>query len=468
MKRLSFLLFILLSGIAIAETCSDLFQSMPSGNYMKKEVLIPGEIKVKNRYAKTVIKNAVEKYSGKTFTGDTFQQAVDEVFTSISQRTDLDDLAKADEMAKFGRELNGVFEEMVAKFPAKGDINAPDIAAWILRKEAIDEVKSVKFAIARKMALLENFKPSDYIKVKKDDFVITIGDRQKELTHMELGQYEKYVESWVYRNKNPDHKKAKLFEDIDEGSLGVLSIGDIRDITSYNLWPMYLKEHDMRHIHYAFSHPMAIAAMFQTTRSKNSMRYVMMGGLYEGVDRIQYTHETALNKFFSESIAAEKVLGINRNLDLEEAMLTLATASNKDLKAIAKGTGAEDQIKGFVEQLGDWKPKIVEGTDFQGKALSGLDFEQEIDMVVDKYTKDVKKSEAFKRKLLDNKELELTEKEEVFMKMTNYQLNSESPEIVIDGIRFKNDGRGHYYGDASTRWGTEDTTPTAPIGIGEQ
>ena len=97
-----------------------------------------------------------------------------------------------------------------------------------------------------------------------------------------------------------------------------------------------------------------------------------------------------------------------------------------------------------------------------------LDFEEEINQVVDRYTKNVKKSEAFKRKLLDNKELELTEKEEMFMKMTNYQLDPESPEIVIDGIRFKNDGRGHYYGDATSSWGREEGTPTAPIGIGDQ
>jgi hypothetical protein len=202
------------------------------------------------------------------------------------------------------------------------------------------------------------------------------------------------------------------------------------------------------------------------------MRYVMMGGLYEGVDRVQYTHETALNKFFSESIAAEKALGIKRNLDLEESMLTLAIASQKDLNAIAKATGAESHINGFVEQLGDWKPKVVIDSDFQAKTLKGgLDFEKEIDDVVDRYTKKVKKSEAFKRKLLDNNGTELTKDEEIFMKMTNYQLDPESPEIIIDGIRFKNDGRGHYNGDGYSSWGWSNDTPPAnpaPIGIGDQ
>lgn len=469
MKNLFTVLTLLFTLNAFAEdACNMLFSEMPSGSYFKSDVVIPSDIRINRKYPKTVIKNAVKKYAGVQFTGETFDEALETVFQSIGKRTDIDDIAKADEMAKFGRELNDVFEGMIKKHPADGGINAPKLKAWTLRKEAIDEVKSIKFNLAKKISQFENFKKSEYIEVNPEDFLITQGSNKETLTHMRLEDYPKYVESWVHYSKDADSAGAKLFRDIDEGDLGVLEIGQIRDITSYNLWPMYLKKHDMRHIHYARSHPMAVAVMMQTSRSKNSRRYVMMGGLYEGVDRVQYTHETALNKFFGSQIAADEALGINRNLDLEEAMLTLAIAPNDDLVKIANATTPAD-IDEFISDLGDWRPKRVKSSsDFNGLAQDGRTLDQEVDDMVESFTTDVHKSNAFNRKLMDDNSIELTEQEELFMKSMNFQINPEDPEIVIDGIRYKNDGRGHYNGDGYGSWGGGDPNNPAPIGIGDQ
>ena len=437
--------------------CNTLFQNMPSGHYLKKDVIIPGNVTVKGVAAKKVIQDSVKKYTQKTFTGDTFDEAIEMLYKHLKSQTNMDDLAKSNTMGKFYRDIDGVLEAMVAKHPAKGTLEAPDLKAWVLRKEAIDEVKTVKFQIARKVGDLEYFKAADYVTIPKDKFVITQGSNQTKLTHMPLERYGEYVESWIHYGKKKASPGAKLFREIDEGSLGVLDIGDIRDITSYNLWPMYLKEHDMRHIHYGLTHPMALAAMMQTTRSKNHRRYVMMGGLYEGVDRVQYTHETALNKFFGEQIGASDVLDIKRNLDLEEAMLTLAIVADDDLVRIAKATGAEGQINGFMSDLGNWKPKKIQGTDFQGKALNGRGLDEDIEHMVETFKIDLEKSEAFKRKLLDDNSITLTPEEDFFMKKMNFQIDPHQPEIVIDGIRYKNDGRGHFsYGDDAV-----------PIGIGD-
>lgn len=433
----------------------------PSINYNKKDIEFP-LVKTPKGYAGSAVRELVRKYTKSTVYVDdikTFDKAIDAVAEYIEKKK-ISPIKKADEMAEFAKSMNPIFESMIEKFPAKGTIEAPDLVAWKLRKDAIDEVKTIKYRMATKMLDFEQFKLTDYVEVQRNQFVPTKGTNESVLTHMPLEKYPNYVESRVHTIFLPDSKKGDLYNKIDQGTLGVLTLSDIRDITSYNLWPMYLKEHDMRHVHYALSHPMALAVMMRSTRSQNHLRYTMMGGLYEGVDRVQYTHETDINQFFATKLADSDYHGIKRNMDLEEAMITVALASSDDLKLLSEKAGITQTMSRFVNEVQNWKPKIVKYSKFQGKALSGLSFEDDVHKMVEKFSEYATKSEAYKLKLYENPSLLLSDEEQMFMRMMNFQITPDNPEIVIDGLLFKNDGRPHF-----RNW--QDSMGEHPIGIGD-
>jgi hypothetical protein len=455
------------SAFAAPANCASNVERVSQTNYFKKNIKFASDVKVKSLtstrkvLAKTFVKDIVKKHTGKAFTGSTFDDAIEAVYKSIKSKRGVKSLKKADMYAAFAKDLNPVLEEMIAKFPKVAQGSDGFLLKWQARREAVDQVKTIKFGMVERLSLLEEFKRADYKKVSKDEFLITRGTNEEVLTHMGIHEYEKYVDSYVHWKKAPDSAGAKLFEDIDPGSLGILSIHDIRDVNSYNLWPMYLKEHDMRHIHYGMSHPMALATVMQSTRSKSSLRYTMMGGLFEGVDRNQYSHETALNKWFSTGVSGSDVLNIKRNMDLEEALITIGLSSQKDLELISKATGSWDSMKSFVRDLEGWKPKYVEGSStINGSSLRGRsNFRQDIDKMLEDYAIRNEKAEVLRKELLENPIMQLSDEQIHFMKMQNFQLSPENPEIVIDGLVFKNDGRGHYSrgGDAS-----------APLGVGDQ
>jgi hypothetical protein len=446
-----------LSAEVYAEKCGVHFETQPVGNYLRKNIEIPvfeGDLA-----HKTLIDKTIKDITGQGFDGKTFDQAIEQVYSFLHAKPGLKGLEKSEEMAKFAKSLNPIFEDMLAKAPAKGSASAPDFVAWTKRKKVLDKIKTVKYGMARKVSSFEEFAYDEFKVVAKEDIVLTRGDNFTKLTHMKMKDYPKYVDSYLYHLKDPTNPKAALYGNIDEGSLGILKIEDIRDITSYNVWPMYLKSHDIRHIHFSLTHPMALAAMMGTTRSKNHMRYVLMAGLYEGVDRIQYGHESTLNAFFSSEINSDVVFGIKRNMDLEEAMLTISNATDEELKRLAELSSVSVTDGGLFNGISSWSPKRVDGGSVTGKAIDGESFETEIDNMVSQYSHLLDKSEKLKAKLLKNPDLVITAEEEHFMKLMNFQLNPENPEIVIDGLRFKNDGRAHSYGSNQNE---------INIGIGDQ
>lgn len=453
-----------MSPVAFSGVCDEYFRLRADGHYLSDQINVPSNTKItqgnngKGLSAKKLIANEVEAITGKKFTGKTFEEAIDTVFEVI-KKNGTEYTAQVDEMAKFAEKINPALEAYLAKFPAKGTREAPDLAAWAARHEALDQVKAVRYKVQKKIHKLEGFRPEEFRKVGANDFLITRGNNEKQLTHMALDDYPDYVKSWVHFNSNSTSEGARLFNQIDEGNLGILQIGQIRDINSYNRWPMYIKEHDMRHVHYGLSHPMALATVFRASRSKNHVRYTMIGGMFEGVDRVQYNHETLLNKFFGRDKGAKEIFGIDRNVDLEEALLLLGTSSQENLIKIAKASGAWNDVNFLANQLSTWAPKRVPGTNFDALAKNGLSLDDDIDHMVFSFKNKVRKAANMNGELQAGKLDELTEAQEQFMKEMNFQINPNEPEIIIDGVRYKNDGRGHY--DA-------DTSDMTPLGIGEQ
>lgn len=463
MKSLYYILLaaLILPTFAEAKRCERFLEVQPVGNYLKKDIEIPtqGQGDWTN---KLLVKDSVKKLINESFDGNTFDDAIEQVYLHLKNRTDLNGMQKAAKLSKMAQDLNPILETMLQKVPAKGTAEAPDLVAWAARKKVLDQVKTVKYSLARKVSSFEEFAESEFKMVKPEDLVLTRGDNFEKLTHMKMKDYPKYVDSYLHHIKNPDAPEAALYKNIDQGTLGILSIDDIRDITAYSVWPMYYKSHDIKHIHYALTHPMALAAMMGTTRSKNHLRYALMAGLYEGVDRVQYGHETALNKFFAAEMSTSEIFKSNRNMDLEEAMLTIALATEKELDDIAKKVGVElssNSSWGLFKGIENWVPKRVQGGKVNGRAFDGESFEREMDDMVAQYSKLLDRSEKIKAQLLEKPDMILSKEDEHFMKMMNFQLDPESPEIVIDGLRFKNDGRAHSYSGDQSR---------INIGIGDQ
>ncbi len=415
-----------------------------------------------------MVSKLVKKYSKKAFEGSDFLAAVDQVYQAILKSESLSPVEKADKMGRFGLELNAVFEADIARFPVRGTRARANLVAWNKRKAALDRVKRMKFVIAMSVENFENFVPTEYKRVKKEDFVMTRGNVQAEQTHMTLDEYPKYVESYLDSVMDAKMGKKRLFNSIDSGSLGVLGIGDIRDITSYNLWPMYLKEHDMRHVHYGLSHPLALAVMMRATRSKVPLRYTMLGGLYEGVDRVQYSQETAINEFFAQDLTRSDVMPeIKRDMDLEEAMITLAYVPKAILDAICDKVNYGSNFQSFAEDLENWRPKVVSGTTLKGYAMTNagreiragnIDLEEDAKQMVFDFMHLSENSEVLKAEIKANPDKKLTKTQKMLLWMMNYQLNPASPEVVIEGMPYKNDGRAHYSGNVDSD----------PLGLGDQ
>jgi hypothetical protein len=264
------------------------------------------------------------------------------------------------------------------------------IKDWKQRADYIEEVKEAKFKVSRAINRLESFQVDQIKRVDMEDFVMTRNNNLENLTYLELSDYETYTRSLVYdlteaKAANPlryfpgqaemkringekfklplkdkNHKEIKkMFSDLDEGSLGILSISEYRDIVSKNAFPMFVKRHDMRHVHYALSHPRALGTVMGATRSQNHLRFSQLGGMYEAIETVQYGFEQSIAQYFSRNIDKNTFMIMKRNLDLEESMLTLATTPRVFSYGIGEAHGFGSHWRNSVNELQGWVPKSV-------------------------------------------------------------------------------------------------------------
>ncbi len=145
---------------------------------------------------------------------------------------------------------------------------------------------------------------------------------------------------------------------------GILSFTAYRDIVSHNMWPLYV-EHDMQHIHFAYGHGRGVSLVFRSARSYNHLRFVMMGAMYEGVDTVQFSHESGLARYFSETM----------QMGLEDSLLWIAKSTVAGLKKVMMDARIERDVNGYVSQLSSYRPSIKEGYDGSGVTGAGLENE---------------------------------------------------------------------------------------------
>ena len=268
-------------------------------------------------------KDLAEKYGVEDFDGKNYVDLVDQVYRNIGTQRNFKALAGAEKMAKFGMEL----DELLVGVPS--DVRQ---ATWFNVGYAVND--------------LEGFTESELIKSSVNV------DKMAGL--VELDQYPSYVKGYV-------DGKPPYTNHVGWNTGSVLQIGEYRDVVSHNLWPLWLQPHDMLHVHFAYGHPKAVAVYFKATRSKNPKRFVMMAGMYEGVDTVQYTHEAALGLYFSQTM----------KMGLEDSMLWIGKASDAELDRVISDAGID--ISSFVSDLDGWVPKSKVG--YKGRTGEELDHE---------------------------------------------------------------------------------------------
>ena len=153
---------------------------------------------------------------------------------------------------------------------------------------------------------------------------------------------------------------------------GVLNQIDIRDGASHNMFPLQLNPHDMHHVHYAIGHPRPVAVYFKAARSHNAKRFVTIGAMYEGVDNVQYGHETQIAKYFAEQ----------KGMDLEDAMVWIAKSTKADLEKLEDAAEIRAAIDQGAQELDNWAPSKI--GKFDGKGWLGT-LDDDVDAMVDEF-----------------------------------------------------------------------------------
>ena len=185
--------------------------------------------------------------------------------------------------------------------------------------ESIDLKVETMFALG--ILRLESFQKSDYS--ESTDWILS--KKNKGLTIINFGNFFEYTESYIYKSEKYTRIKKEPV---------IFTASEFRSIVSSNHWPVTLKDHDIRHIHYGMSHPKALGLIFTAARSKNEKRFFLISSLFEGVDTVQYHHEMEVTKYFRE-------LGMG----LEEAIIHVSSANQARLNEIIESAGYKTQVK---------------------------------------------------------------------------------------------------------------------------
>ena len=238
----------------------------------------------------------------------------------------------------------------------------------------VEDIASFDAALGLATLRLEGFKKSEY--EIDQGFILAQGAKNE----IRPSEYWEWVQSYIsntgkYKDSNPNR--------------GVIGAAEYRDITSHNHWPVYLKDHDIRHIHYALSHPKAMAVLLTSMRSTNHKRSALLSAIFEGVDHVQFGYESRLAKYMSTQ----------RGMTLEQAMLHIAKASNGELNRIIEEAKIKEDINDVVNELNGWKPKL--GGEFSELGPKEKKYELEVDEMLESFHRFSKEGSEMDRRTLE-------------------------------------------------------------------
>lgn len=218
-------------------------------------------------------------------------------------------IEKADKMAELGRKLLKI---------VNGDLTK-------------DQVKMVTYMIAEAVMRLETIKTTEY------------------QSGTELPVFKK--KSTIHINKLHDLAESyidgtSMYRDLPQDG-GFLSWPEIRGLYTNNSWSIGIRDHDMYHIHYSYGHPYYLAVNMHSSRTINDRRYLMISSLWEAVDTFRTGYESAIATFVQ-----------NKRMTVEEGMLFIGSATEKELDAIEREIGSHDQVRSYNElsYQNGWRP----------------------------------------------------------------------------------------------------------------
>jgi hypothetical protein len=225
--------------------------------------------------------------------------------------------------------------------------------------------RALHFALANAVLLEERWRPSEF----KQSFALFSDLGSGLVVHP--AEYRRLIANYV--DQTPLHKNI-------EYSGGILTVKTMRDLASHNLWPIFMRGHDILHVHYAVGHPRAAAVYFRSARSKNDLRFIMMGAMFEGVDTTQYGHESKLARYMAQT----------KGFDLEQAMIYIGMATDAELRRLAR-ISSPGSVVGSAR---GWVPRQNAGAPVAGRTGRGL--ETEIDDMIREF-EGAARNERFRR-----------------------------------------------------------------------
>lgn len=281
----------------------------------------------------------------------TYSDAIDVAYTKINARGK-SSLAKSDKMANFGKDLREIY------------------AASRMAK---NEIKDLDYLLAKSVMMSEMFDAKEFKVVEENAFAL---GRNTSLLHIDYKKYKEYALSF--------ESQSSPYIDLDRSGGTIIGRTDIREMEAHNLFPVYIP-HDMKHVVYALLHERYFPMLFGAARSKNHKRYVMMGALGEGADTVQYSEESAICEYFKDV----------KNLDLEEAVMWIGRASNKELDEVAEATGYKSDFENLAANFKNWAPPASAAYPAKGKAGIGLN--NELDAMIEHLRKQQQDADLIER-----------------------------------------------------------------------
>jgi hypothetical protein len=227
----------------------------------------------------------------------------------------------------------------------------------VFSKRPIAERRNIQFLLGQAIIEMEQFTKSEYL---NDDSLAMIN---KPMIYAHIAARKGQTPSFSDMTRS-FIDNTELYDHLPSSGQGILKFTDIRDIESHNYFPVEYKGHDVKHILYATKYPRGAAMVFSAARSKNHLRYILIAGLFEGVDSIQFSWERKLTGYFKA-----------KGLSLEDALLFLARAPQSELQKLLSSL----QINATdipLQTFATWRPKYHAKYPLEG--LSGAGFKAEV------------------------------------------------------------------------------------------
>ena len=208
------------------------------------------------------------------------------------------------------------------------------LEALTLLSDELSEIKmlSLQNQLAVLVHDIERWQESDYLSTS----TVFMAHFPGLLIHFD--DYPEMVKNYV--------DKTDKYQSI-QGNSGVIRRQDMRQTMAHNHWPVDLLPHDMRHVHYALGHPIAVSNVFRAARSRNNLRYVLSSALYEAVDHFQFLEETMVIKYYAQE----------RNATVELGLVYTGWVPTKELIRVAQASETFDEFQNIANSFQSWRPE---------------------------------------------------------------------------------------------------------------